>query len=287
MINTETYPAKVMSTDDPERRGRIRVACVGLMGDEESELPHWVQPALPWGWFLVPDVGELVEIEVVTGSSEDEQQGQASIDQLDPRWHYRHYGNEEGETPTPIAEDFTATNYGKRRGFATPGGHVLMFDDTDGLRRVSLTWCNESQERSFLAFDEDGSLIVGTKTGHTMYLNAKAGELSIIDQHGNTYSSNADGSKLIDKSGSAIELKGGNIQVLAGSGVTISCKDAVIDAGKVQIGGQPLVEALILGTTFLNTFFKTHVHPTGVGPSGPPTAQPGIDDVLSQIAFVK
>ena len=279
MIQTETHPAKVLGTDDPERRGRIRVACAGLMGDEETELPEWVEPAPSWGWFIVPDVGELVEIEVVVGSSEDEQSGQASIDNLDAKWRgARFYGNSEGEQPTPINEDFLL-NYGKRRGFATPGGHTLIFDDTDGDRRINLTWTNENQERGFISFDQDGSFIVGTKTGHTMYFNVKEGELSIIDQHGNTYSSNVDGTKIINKDGDLIELKGGNIQILAQSGVTISCKDAVLDAGKVQIAGNPAIEALVLGTTFLALYnAHTHVAPPGGGPTSPPAVPmvPGV-----------
>lgn len=271
MIHTETYPAKVVGTDDPEKRGRIRVACAGLMGDEESELPEWVEPAPAWGWFIVPDVGEVVEIEVVVGSSEDEQQGQASIDNLDAKWRgARHYGNTEGEQPTPINADFL-TNYGKRRGFATPGGHTFIFDDTDGNRRINLTWTNENGEHGFVSIDQDGSLIVGTKTGHTIYLNSKEGELSIVDQHGNLYSSDKDGIKIVDKDGDLIDIKGGNIQILAASGVTVSCKDVVLDAGKVQLAGSPAIEALVLGTAFLALYnAHTHVAPPGGGPTSPP-----------------
>lgn len=284
MRNTEAYPAVVTANEDPENRGRLRVACAALLGDEDSELPQWVEPLVSWGWFFIPDVGELIEIEVVTSSSEDEQHGQMSIDNLAPRWKgERHYGNEEGEAPTPINTDFLK-NYGKRRGFATPGGHVLVFDDTDGDRSITLTWTNKDEERSFMTFDKDGSFLVGTRVGHTMYFNAAAGELSIIDQHGNTYSSDANGSKLINKDGATVDMNGTNIQILAGAGVTISCADAVIDAGKVQLGGQPLIEAFILGTTFINTIFNLHTHPTGVGPSGPPTV-PAPPTVLSTKVF--
>lgn len=269
MISTATYYATVTFNNDPEKLGRIRVACVGLLGDEETEIPIDIEPVHDWGWFYIPDIGEIVEIEVTEGSSEDEQNGQMSIDNLDIKWRSaRAYGNEEGDIPTPINEDFTSTNYGKRRGFATPMGHVFLFDDKEGSEQVSLKWQNKAGENCFFAMDKDGSIVMSNKTGTTLFFNAKDGQMSIIDQHGNVFSSDSVGLKLIDASGNSVELKSGAIIVLGQSGVTISCKDAVIDAGNVEITGN--VEAAVLGTTFL-PLLNAHVHPTGVGPSGTPT----------------
>lgn len=249
---SETYPAVVTSNEDPEFRGRIRVACAALMGDEESELPHWVEPIFNWGWFYIPDVGELIEIEVTTSSDEDESFEQFSIDNLSPRWRGdRFYGNEEGESPSPIPNDFS-TNYGKRRGFATPGGHILIFDDTDGKRSVSLTWTNESGDQSLMTFDNDGSFKVSTHTGHVLFMDAAAGELSITDSNGNKINCNSTG--------------------------------VSIESAKIQLGGTSLTEALIFGTTFINSIYNTHTHPTGVGPSGPPTT-PAPSSVLSTKVF--
>lgn len=252
-LNVAKYEATVTWNEDPDKLGKIRVSCVGLMGDEETEIPIDVDPVHDWGWFYVPDVGEIVEIEVIEGSSEDEQNGQMSIDNLDIKWRSkRFFGNTEGDTPTPINEDFTSTNYGKRRGFATPMGHVFMFDDTEGSEQVSLKWQNKAGENTFFSMDKDGSIIMSNKTGTTLFFNASAGEMSIIDQHGNLLSSDSNGIKLIDATGkNIVELKAGAIQILGGDGVTVSCKDAVLDAGKVQIGGQPAIQPIIMGTLFL------------------------------------
>ena len=43
----------------------------------------------------------------------------------------------------------------------------------------------------------------------------------------------------------------------------------VVTAEKIELGAGA-TEKLVLGDTFMQ-FFNTHVHPTGVGPSGPPT----------------
>lgn len=268
MMNRATYPATVTFNEDPDQRGMIRVACVGLLGDEDTEVPVDVLPAPDWGWFVVPDIGELVEIEVTEGSSEDEQLGQASIDNLDARWrHVRFAAVDAEDGARPVNEDFTKKNYGKRRGFATPMGHVFMFDDTEGDEAISLKWQNAAGKNAVFSMDRDGSIVMSNKTGTTLFFNAAAGEMSIIDQHGNVISSNAEGLKLIDATGNVIELKDGAIIVLGQSGVTISCKDAVIDAGNVEITGA--AEAALLGTTFL-PLLNAHIHPTGVGPSGPP-----------------
>jgi type VI secretion system (T6SS) baseplate-like injector VgrG len=269
LIISGTYPATVTAIDDPEQRGRIRVACSALMGDEETEMPHWVDPVYEWGWFIVPDPGEIVDVEVAEGAEDDEHRGQISIQNLNPRWKGRYWGGNDTENARKVPDDFK-TNYGKRRGFATPGGHVMMFDDTEGKKKFSITKAGANGEFTYLAADEDGSWIMANKNGSLLYMNAKTKEMSWIDEHGNTISSTSTGIKLIDKSGGIVEMKDGAIQVLSPGAVTISCKNAVIDAGKVELA-QPAVDAVIKGTTFM-PYFLAHIHPTGLGPSGPPVA---------------
>jgi hypothetical protein len=175
MLHTVTYPAKVTFNQDPDRRGVIRVSCVGLMGDDDVEVPVDVEPVHDWGWFYVPDIGELVEVECVEGSSEDEQFGQASIDNLDLKWRSaRYYGNDEGDTPTPINAAFTSKNYGKRRGFATPAGHVFMFDDTEGAEEITLSW---KKGAALMTFDAKGTVTIKNKAGATVVMDSDTGKI--------------------------------------------------------------------------------------------------------------
>lgn len=174
-LNVATYPAKVTFNQDPDKRGVIRVACVGLLGEEDTEVPVDIEPVHDWGWFYVPDIGEIVEIECIEGSSEDEQQGQMSIDNCDLKWRSaRFYGNEEGDTPTPVNEAFTAKNYGKRRGFATPAGHVLMFDDTSGSEEITLSW---KQGAAFVTFDANGTVTLQNKAGASIVMDSDSGKI--------------------------------------------------------------------------------------------------------------
>ncbi len=226
-MNIEKYDATVTAVDE-EQLGRIRVSCAGLLGDEDSELPDWVLPKFDWGWFYIPDVGEIVEIEVTTGSETDEIPGQSSIDGLDVHWTgtgKRYLTNEsvEGQNEVRIIHDEFKTNYGKRRGFATPAGHIFVFDDTDGSEKIILSWKHDTSKQS-VTFDNDGILVE--------------------DKHGNVIRMK-DGS--METEGTQIDLKNGKINLLDGAD-----------------------EKVMRGDT-TKTWLDTHTHPTGMGPSGPPT----------------
>ncbi len=61
-MNFEEYDAIVTSINPKDPPGYIRVACVGILGDEEAELPNPIAPMFDWGWFYMPDIGETVQI---------------------------------------------------------------------------------------------------------------------------------------------------------------------------------------------------------------------------------
>lgn len=169
------YPAVVTFNQDPDKRGVIRVACAAIMGDEDTEVPVDVEPAHDWGWFYVPDIGEVVEVEVMEHSAEDEHPGQASIAHLDIKWRSaRFFGNTEGATPTPVNTAFTEEHYGKRRGFATPAGHVLMFDDADGGEEIRLWWKDGGAS---VVIDKDGTITLTNKSGATFTMDATADKI--------------------------------------------------------------------------------------------------------------
>lgn len=267
----EKFIAKVDANNDPEFRARIRVVCPDFTGDPEAVLPDWIEPVLDWGWFLIPDVDELVEIEVVTGTAEDEVPGQSAM--MDPhiRWRGKRYYHEGEEAPTPVHDDFKSTNYGKRRGFATPAGHILLFDDTEGAERINLTWHarqNGADKFAYLSMDPDGSIVVGNKNGSLIYLDAKNGGISIIDENGNVVATDSAGLRLIDKHGNIVDLKSGAIQVLSGGSVVVSAKTVDLQAGEVRVG-KDAVEKAVLGDKML-TIFSGHKHPSGTGPTGTP-----------------
>ncbi len=261
----EKHDAVVTANEDDENRGRIRVACVSLLGDEETELPMWVNPVLEWGFFYVPDIGEIVEVEVAVSSDEDEANGQMGIDNMDIRWRgKRYYTNDEPDDentkPTIIHPDFLS-NYGKRRGFSTPHGHIFMFDDDPNNPAVQLTLQKTPMEVgtsptaadvSRLEFESDGSFKITLLENTTLRLQT-------------------DGKKF-------------TIGIDGGASLEVTEKDA----NAIATIGDGAVSASIAENlkTYIDTSVKihvdSHVHPDAMGGTGPPTTQmPAYDDAIT------
>ena len=54
--------------------------------------------------------------------------------------------------------------------------------------------------------------------------------------------------------------------------VELSSSGVVVTSNSVKVGSSNSSESLVLGDAFMQ-LFNSHTHPTGVGPSGPPTQQ--------------
>lgn len=54
--------------------------------------------------------------------------------------------------------------------------------------------------------------------------------------------------------------------------IELSSSGIVIESSAIKIGSAGASESLVLGDAFM-TLFNAHTHPTGVGPSGPPSTQ--------------
>lgn len=288
----ERFNARVVDNKDEEQRGRIKVVCPDWTGTDKKPISAWIDPVFEWGFFAVPDVDEAVEIEILTASSHDSGFMESSVMNPVIRWRgKRWWGGTEDSTPSPrpVPEDFK-TNYGKRRGFTTPMGHMLMFDDTEGQETVRLSWHKKTEggeeKWSFIAFDKDGSVSLANQEGSVLSLDAKNKCFTLIESNGNVISADATSLKLIDKSGGIIEMKSGLIQVLGQSNVVISCKTAKLEGGKVMLVSE--TEPAVLGNQ-MKTLHDGHIHPTGTGPSGPPTPAVPIPSalILSQKVFLE
>lgn len=276
-MTTETHMAVVtaIDADEPNPRGRIKVACAGILGDEETELPMWVEPILDWGWFYVPDIGEVVEVMVTTGLDSDEVFGQSSIDNLDIRWHGARQttgeDTEEKTEPRPLHEDFTSTNYGKRRGFATPNGHIIYFDDTAGGEKVHIAWRQgegADAKYQYITMDEKGAMILSCASGTMIYMNPEEKTFTIIDENSNLIGTSPDGIKLVDSFSNIIEMKDGAIQILGQSAIAIMGGVCDIKTGTVNLLDG--ADSPVPRGNELKAYLESHVHPTGMGPSGPP-----------------
>lgn len=316
----ETYPARVTKNEDPDKRGRVKVVCAGLMGDDETELPGWIEPALDWGWFFVPDIGELIEICCVAENDQQENASyQAFLENPELKWTGVRYQSLEGGTPRPPNPLMTDKNYGKRRGFATPLGHVLIFDDTKGDESIIISWHRGNEgEYTQITMDKLGSIMLLDYKSNMIHLNAKDDKegITILDKNANLIALDKDGVKVVDKFSNIIEMKDGLIQVMSqkdlliksgantditvegnasvnvtGTTDIVSTGDAKIEAPKVDIKTPNALigdgaDSPFVRHTEWNAWASAHTHPTAFGPSGPPIAPPP-PAIASTLAKVK
>lgn len=248
----EKYPAIVTRHDPDSKLGRIYCAIPGILGDETTEYPDPIDPVFDWGWFFLPDIGEEVEIEIVVEDDTGEDvRAQAFVDDPRIRWRGKRFRADEktldegGRQPHEL---FTSKNYGKRRGFATPQGHVLFFDDTEDDKQITLAWREAPDSANFsqLTFDKDGSAMLLNRQGSILFLNADGGEVMLADEHGNSYSSNDEGIKIIDIFNNSIELRDGVITVLGATDTLVQAGgNVVVEAGsdlRATIGGDLIAD---------------------------------------------
>jgi phage baseplate assembly protein gpV len=238
------YRGFVADNDDPQQLGRIRAVVPSVLG---AEVTGWALPCLPFGGqqdqglFAVPEVDAQVWVEFEEG------------DVSRPIWTGT-FWRQAADVPAEAATSPPTTRLLK-----TPSGHLLRFDDEDGAERVTL----HHQGGAELDLDPDGRVALTASDGGTLLLDAAAGSVTVEDANGNRLVMEAAGVTVEDASGNRIEL--------AGSGVVVSGTRVVLKGSQVLLGGEG-GEPVIKGQSFL-TLFATHVHPTGVGPSGPPVPQ--------------
>lgn len=139
-MSFEIYEAIVVRNTDLELsttlNGAVFFQCDQLLEDAEYPVP--AQPLFPHEYFSVPDIGDLIEIEIDLSLSEPE-----------PRWRCVVL-NIDDELPNVFKN-----NYPKVKGIRTKSGSYLIFDDTLGSE--SITLFHKSGKK--ITFDNLGNLL--------------------------------------------------------------------------------------------------------------------------------
>lgn len=269
------YPGIVIDNEDPEMKGRILVTAPTITGNEA--LPDWAVPITPagvgHGFFHPPEIGDGVWICFELG------------DLAYPMYCGGWWAKEDGrtlETPTDCQVTPPTT-----RGWFSPAGHGVAFNDKTGELQVKMQWkqkgSSSSEDKySFIVMDKNGSIQIQNHKGTMMFLNAEDGKegVTIVDEHGNMYASDKDGIKMAQSDGTFAELKKDAI-TLSGKEVTIAAEAFSASTGGCVLG-QNAQEPIVLGNKLLSlwsqcvTAFSAHVHPTSApgAPTGPPTGIP-------------
>lgn len=238
------YRGYVVDNADPEKRARLRLRVPSVLADTTT---GWALPCLPYGGmadqgtFLVPDVDSQVWVEFEQGELDS------------PIW-VGTFWQKSGDPPEEAALDEPTT-----RVIKTASGNRLQFDDADGEERVLIYHPTEAQ----IEIDPNGTITLIDAKGSTLTLDADGTKATLEDANGNSLVMASSGVTVEDASGNKIEM--------AASGITVKGQQIVLDGTMVSLGGSG-GEPIIKGQSFV-TMYMTHVHPTAMGPSGPPIPQ--------------
>lgn len=260
------YRGTVEDNKDPLKLGRLKVRVPSVLVDDpdtpdkDEAVTDWAWPCLPCGgdseqgFFFIPEAGSHVWVEFEEGN----------IDH--PIWVGTFWANPGGTPQTPTeAQDMAGTEKDlepKRRVLKTKSGHYIEFSDISGKESITI----QHKDSAMINLDEKGSLIAVNKKGSYLYLNADAGEASMVDEKGNNVSMTSTGITVTSKDGSIVDLVKDAVQIIA--------KNVHIRSGTISLG-EGAMEAAIMGTTFA-AVFDSHIHPTTApgAPTGPPTPIP-------------
>lgn len=129
MISRETHIAFVTRRDDPEKRGRVRVRCPTLVGND-AEIDYWVEPEFPLagpdrGFFFVPGVGTRVLLSTAVADQSLELPAMAFLYNPDYRYAACVYGTKD-EIPDRLLE-----NYPERLGIVNRSTGLVLDASTD------------------------------------------------------------------------------------------------------------------------------------------------------------
>lgn len=157
MPKKEYFSGIVRDNDDPEKRGRLVIECPEIVHGQT--LSGWVEPIFHYvdserqaGAFWVPNIDAVVTVEIE--SEED-----SEVTSLDPKWRCDVY-------PAESVPDVFQENYPNRRGWVTPAGHILYFDDTDD----QMTFLLRHPSGAEIAINNDGQIAIKPPTGQSVLI---------------------------------------------------------------------------------------------------------------------
>lgn len=127
MIKRKPTNAICANTDDPAKAGRIQCRFTELDG---QVLPEWIEPVDMSGWFWIPEKNDVVEVLIPCDNSD--------FVEFAHTMSYKGKLRLEKETyPSEFKQ-----NYGKRKGFKTSTGMMLLVDETKGQEQFTITHSN-------------------------------------------------------------------------------------------------------------------------------------------------
>jgi len=238
------YSGSVTKNDkDEDNMGTIFVTVPTVFGTG-VEVP--ARPCFPYGHFYVPAVGTKVWVEFEGGDPD------YAI------WVGTWY-------PKGTVPKQAAISPPDNRVIQTASGHTIEIMDKKDEEKITI----KHKGNAFVSLDKKGSILVSNKSGSFLQLDADKKGATLMDENGNLIVMSGDGIVITEKSGATtIQMTDDTVRIMGGS--------IILQSPKVSLSGAPDPASMptILATKdFITMFnsFAAHVHPSAVGPTGPPT----------------
>jgi hypothetical protein len=229
------YLGIVKDNQDDQNLGRVKVLVPSIFSEADLMV---AMPALPYGYFFVPEVNARVWVEFEGG------------DPGLPIWTGLQYISGEW------ASEANA-NPPELRVIKTKAGHLLIFDDKPGEESIHIKDGVNSHEINLtqsgiqvkdgvnsheITLDDQGIQIKDGVNNQSVKLNGSGIELD--DDNQNSLKMTSSGATLSISSGAKVDLSSSAITIDTGQGAKITISAGIVTlecAGAVQVKGNPVM----------------------------------------------
>jgi hypothetical protein len=242
------FPGVVVSTEDPEKRGHVRVRVHQVYGDPDTEDEFIPDNSLPWArpnmalhdYHADFEVGDGVWVSFWGGESSE------------PIWHGQFLGD--GDAPDEFTSSYSPRP--KTRIIRTSNGHVIELRWVDGEQRITIITEGGREIRL-----DDVNDKIEIKTPNQLIELLDSGTIRAVTDAGTEI--------VLDATGVEIKSPTQIIKVLESGDVEIEATGTVKVQGttSVSLGAAAPPKLKLVMDNFL-TLFNAHIH-GGIG--SPPT----------------
>jgi hypothetical protein len=204
------YTGIVKDNQDPEKLGQLTVNVPAIFDNDETVV---ARPALPYGFFFVPENGAKVWVEFEGG------------DTGLPIWTGVQYVAGEWASEGAVSPP-------QKRVLKTAAGHVVVFDDKSGEEGIDV---KDGVNNHEIKLDGSGIQVNDGKNNHTVKLDSSG--IAITDGvNQNQVKLDSSGITIQAASGAQVQLTAAGVTVDAGAGlVTVKGSAVMLNNGVLPV----------------------------------------------------